>query len=298
MSVDNLHRQTNLVFTLIDASHRGRGRSPQWIRAHVEGYQGRGDEAFRKMLSRDIRTLRKIGVPVSQTPDEICVPADSYQLPPVEFAPQEATVLGLAGEMGEHSTLGAFAGAGWAKIAAAGAHRDLAGVIDVDSYSDFTRLPSQSFAAVLTAVDKQQQVSFTYRRRPGVTETRTLEPWGLVQWQGRLYLAGWDVDRQAERVFRTTKLSGIERVRVAAEHERPGDVQAVVEKALSRRRADITVRAEVALPELSNRTGEFTLHDIEIDPAVRFFASVAPEVVVVKPNNVKKQVVDLLEEAL
>jgi proteasome accessory factor B len=37
---------------------------------------------------------------------------------------------------------------------------------------------------------------------------RRLQPWGVVCWRGRWYVVGYDVDRQAERCFRLSRIVG------------------------------------------------------------------------------------------
>ena len=39
-------------------------------------------------------------------------------------------------------------------------------------------------------------------------EPRNVEPWALECWRGHWYLAGWDRDRGAERVFRLSRITG------------------------------------------------------------------------------------------
>src|SRR5690606_20716225 len=38
--------------------------------------------------------------------------------------------------------------------------------------------------------------------------TRRLQPWGVVCWRGRWYVVGYDLDRQASRCFRLSRLVG------------------------------------------------------------------------------------------
>ena len=36
--------------------------------------------------------------------------------------------------------------------------------------------------------------------------TRRLQPWGVVCWRGRWYVVGYDLDREAERCFRLSRI--------------------------------------------------------------------------------------------
>ncbi len=52
-------------------------------------------------------------------------------------------------------------------------------------------------------------LTFTYRASGGKPpSSRSVEPWGVVSWRGRWYLVGRDRDRDAERVFRLSRIVG------------------------------------------------------------------------------------------
>jgi proteasome accessory factor B len=63
--------------------------------------------------------------------------------------------------------------------------------------------------AVAEAVRAGRRLTFDYR---GVSDSaaapRRVEPWGVVWWHGRWYLAGRDLDRDAPRVFRLSRIVG------------------------------------------------------------------------------------------
>jgi proteasome accessory factor B len=69
-------------------------------------------------------------------------------------------------------------------------------------------------------------MSFSYQNpqspEPAV---RTVEPWGLVSWHGRWYVAGQDRDREEPRVFRLDRIRGaVKLIGSAGEVTRPDDV--------------------------------------------------------------------------
>jgi proteasome accessory factor B len=56
-------------------------------------------------------------------------------------------------------------------------------------------------------------------------QTRTLEPWGVLSWRGRWYVAGFDRDRNEPRSFRLSRITGkVETSGRPAAFERPEDV--------------------------------------------------------------------------
>ena len=66
-----------------------------------------------------------------------------------------------------------------------------------------------SFDVFWEATQDRSPVTFDYVRS-GETEVRTrhLEPWGVARYSGRWYVVGFDTDRQAERIFRLSRVQG------------------------------------------------------------------------------------------
>jgi proteasome accessory factor B len=68
---------------------------------------------------------------------------------------------------------------------------------------------ASGFPLLAEAVRTGRRVSFDYRGAAEATATaRRVEPWGVVWWRGRWYLAGHDIDKQAPRVFRLSRIHG------------------------------------------------------------------------------------------
>jgi proteasome accessory factor B len=62
---------------------------------------------------------------------------------------------------------------------------------------------------VKNAVVAQQTIEFGYRTAgAGDVRVRRVQPWGLASWHGRWYLTGFDLDREASRVFRLSRVAG------------------------------------------------------------------------------------------
>ena len=197
-----VERLTNLSFALQGAANSGGSpdRSAAWIRRHVAGYGDKSGEAFAKSLARDIATLQRAGVPIVHSGGEdgarYRLDASSYQLPSVEFSPEEAMVLGIAGGMGTTGGLSDFSLSGWTKIAASGASRNLSGAPVYTAVNDITRLAPEVITSVLAAVRNRLRITFSYRANPAAEPVRrVMDPWGVVNRDSHIYIVGFDVDR-------------------------------------------------------------------------------------------------------
>ena len=307
-----VERLTNLSFALQGAANSGGSpdRTASWIRRHVAGYGDKSDEAFAKSLARDIATLQRAGVPIVHSGGEdgarYRLDASNYQLPPVEFSPEEAMVLGIAGGVGTTGGLSDFSLSGWTKIAASGASRNLAGAPVYTAVNDITRLAPEIITAVLAAVRNQLRITFSYRANPATEPVRrVMDPWGVVNRDSRIYLVGFDVGRNEPRVFRALRVSDIKRSHDPAEHTSPTeDLQVLVERALQRGKK---IDARLVIPEGQARElmdagekqpdGTVLLQKVDKDWVVRTAAGYAPEVRVLEPAGVRQEVISLLRMA-
>ena len=307
-----VERLTNLSFALQGAANSGGSpdRSAAWIRRHVAGYGDKSGEAFAKSLARDIATLQRAGVPIVHSGGEdgarYRLDASSYQLPPVEFSPEEAMVLGIAGGMGTTGGLSDFSLSGWTKIAASGASRNLSGAPVYTAVNDITRLAPEVITSVLAAVRNRLRITFSYRANPAAKPVRrVMDPWGVVNRDSHIYIVGFDVDRGAPRVFRALRVSDIKRSHHPAEHTVPTEtLQALVERALQRgekvdARLIIPVGKAQELMDVGEKQpdGTVMLRNVDKDWLVRTVAGYAPEVEVLEPAVVREEVISLLRTA-
>lgn len=173
-----------------------------------------GDEAFERAFERDKDALRAIGAVIEvgsadvYFDDEIGyrIPTEQTSLPELRLEADEAAVLGVAAQVWEQATLAKATGRALAKLKGQGLEIDPTrlGVI-----ARAIRADEPAFEPLWDAIGKRRQVGFPYRRasesRPSA---RRLQPWGLVRSSGRWYVVGHDVDRDEERVFRLSRISG------------------------------------------------------------------------------------------
>ena len=307
-----VERLTNLSFALQGAANSGGSpdRSAAWIRRHVAGYGDKSGEAFAKSLARDIATLQRAGVPIVHSGGEdgarYRLDASSYKLPSVEFSPEEAMVLGIAGGMGTTGGLSDFSLSGWTKIAASGASRNLSGAPVYTAVNDITRLAPEVITSVLAAVRNRLRITFSYRANPAAEPVRrVMDPWGVVNRDSHIYIVGFDVDRGAPRVFRALRVSDIKRSHHPAERTVPTEtLQVLVERALQRgekvdARLIIPVGKAQELMDAGEKQpdGTVMLRNVDKDWLVRTAAGYAPEVQVVEPAGVRQEVISLLRAA-
>ncbi|MGY1812423.1 helix-turn-helix transcriptional regulator [Blastococcus sp. SYSU D00820] len=215
MAAKRAERLVNLVIALLGTRQYVTAAR---IRATVPGYEpddgtARADEAFKRMFERDKAELREMGVPLEtgrtsafDTEDGYRIARADYELPEITLTGEEAAAVGLALRLWESAQLAGAAHSALVKLKAAG--------IEVDSGR---RLPLQprldsdepAFEACYTAARDRRQLEFDYRRPDEEQPARRrVQPWGVVAWHGRWYLVGHDLDRQAPRVFRLSRVAG------------------------------------------------------------------------------------------
>ncbi|HEY0641027.1 MAG TPA: WYL domain-containing protein [Pseudonocardiaceae bacterium] len=210
MSTARAERLVNLVLCLLSSKQY---LSAERIRSIVPGYADTAsDEAFFRMFERDKSELRDLGVPLEtgrnsafDTVDGYRIARRDYELPDIELEPDEAAAVALAARMWDSPDLAGAARGALLKLRAAGVD-----VHDEDALvQPRVRAAGPAFGGLLAAVQDGRAVTFDYRRHPGEPlQRRILEPWGVVSWRGRWYVAGHDRGRDAPRCFRLSRIVG------------------------------------------------------------------------------------------
>ncbi len=191
------------------------------IRAIVPGYEpddgsARADEAFKRMFERDKAELREMGVPletgrtsVFDTEDGYRIARADYELPEITLTGEEAAAVGLALRLWESAQLAGAAHSALLKLRAAGVDVDPGRTLPIQPRLDSDE---PAFEPCYAAARDRRVLTFDYRRPDEATPARRrVQPWGVVAWHGRWYLAGLDLDRQAARVFRLSRVVGTPR---------------------------------------------------------------------------------------
>ncbi|MFJ8886194.1 helix-turn-helix transcriptional regulator [Streptomyces sp. NPDC102402] len=212
MAIAKAERLMNLALCLLGTR---RPLSKRELRGSIEAYLEAGsDESFNRMFERDKDDLRELGL-VIETVENLdgdtgyLARRDSNRLPPITLDAEEAAALGLAAKVWQQARLAGAASGALQKLRAAGMP-EAEDAYEVHSALE-PRIPvhEAAFEPLMLACRDRRPVTFDYRKgnaaRP---EQRQVEPWTLECWRGHWYLAGWDRDRGAERVFRLSRISG------------------------------------------------------------------------------------------
>jgi proteasome accessory factor B len=209
MSRRKTERLLSLVVCLLSAR---RYLTATQIRAAVPGYPESFD-AFKRMFERDKDELRELGIPLetgTNAPGDeesgYRISRQAYELPDIRLEPDEVAVLGLAARVWRQAELAGAAEGALLKLRAAG--------IDAEDLTQpgiepRVQTPEAAFGPLWEAVRDRRPVAFGYRGAGrSAVQRRNLEPWGVVNRRGRWYVVGQDTDRQAERVFRLSRIDG------------------------------------------------------------------------------------------
>lgn len=308
-------RLMNLTMSLLSTR---RALPKQRIRRMVEAYHlVESDEAFDRMFERDKEELRALGIPL--VTEEIGGPFDDeqgyridqrdYALPDIAFEADELAVIGLASRAWAHATMAAPAATAWRKLAAG----------DSSTEDPFVGLEPHlggaepAFDVLKDAVVAGTSVTFGYTKPGEGTETtRRVDPWTLTSWHGRWYLTGHDLDRDAPRVYRLSRM-GAAAPGGPSTHPVPDDFdpQSVIAGAGDgdqlALRATLRVRVDAghalrrrALEVTAAEPGwdELTLEQGSLDGLADEITSYGPDVTVAAPPELREAVIARLEAVL
>lgn len=220
MAIAKAERLMNLALCLLGTR---RPLSKRELRGSIEAYLEAGsDDAFNRMFERDKDDLRELGL-IIETVENLdgetgyLARRDSNRLPPITLDAEEAAALGLAAKVWQQARLAGAASGALQKLRAAGMP-EAEDAYEVHSALE-PRIPvhEAAFEPLMLACRDRRPVTFDYRKGNAATpEQRQVEPWTLECWRGHWYLAGWDRERGAERVFRLSRITGRVRSRAGA----------------------------------------------------------------------------------
>src|ERR1700710_187650 len=211
MTARKSERLLNLLITLlVSRTYVTKER----LRSVVEPYREVGDEAFEKMFERDKEELRSLGIPIEvgyvdrafEDEPGYRIDRSAFELPDIDLEPEEAAVIGLAARVWQHAGLAAATSDALVKLKAAGVtvDRDALDVVQPQLTAE-----EPAFEPLWDATRTRTPVRFTYRSSgASKATTRHLQPWGVVSFRGRWYVAGQDTDRDEPRVFRLSRVQG------------------------------------------------------------------------------------------
>ena len=320
MSRRKTERLLSLVVCLLSTR---RYLTAEQIRQAVAGYPDQ-PEAFKRMFERDKEELRELGIPLETGPISPLdgedlgyrVQRQVYELPELVLEPDEAAVLGLAARVWHNAELAGAAAGALLKLRAAGIDTEDVGPDTRQGIEPRVHTTEPAFGPLWEAVRDRRPVTFAYRASGRAEpQTRELEPWGVVNRLGHWYVAGRDRTRDAERVFRLSRIAGPVRfsgppgsIAVPADI----DVRQVVRSFDSppgrentavlrvRAGAGYGLRRYEAVPAVRAADGWDTVHVpyTELSYFADQVASFGADVVVIEPPNLRDAVIRRLKGAL
>ncbi len=313
MTTRKTERILNLTICLLVS---GRFVSKGQIREAVEAYHGLSDAAFERTFERDKDELRALGVPIEVGSFEALfddepgyrIRPSEFELPPIDLTAEEAAVVGVAARVWQHASVAESTMSAISKLRAAGIEPDTS---QLASLEPSVQAQEPAFEPLWTAVLQRIRMSFTYRGGA----KRTLEPWGLTSTKGRWYVIGRDIDRDAVRMFKLSRVSDLpKRVSKPGAYQVPDDLD-LRSLARSLAPAEPTASAVVAIrsgkaPALARRAepidsaaagvelpGGFVVYRVgytEIRYLSEEIARYAADVVVLQPIELRQAVIDQL----
>jgi predicted DNA-binding transcriptional regulator YafY len=185
---------------------------------------------------------------------DLCIPVESargvggyyclkpgFRLPPLMFTDEEAFALTLGLRALRHLGLSAFAPA--TEGAAAKLGRVLPEPVrdSVQTVDEVVALEpgpwtistsAESLIRVAVAIRARRRLAFNYRSHAGTDSRRQVEPYGVLHTDGRWYVVGRCLLRQALRTFRLDRVSGLEQCDQVFDRPADFDIQTYLYRAM------------------------------------------------------------------
>lgn len=314
MAARKTERLMNLIFLLL-ATRQFLTKSQ--IRQSIEAYrEAPSVQAFDRMFERDKEELRELGIDVELgSHDPLFGDEQGYrilrsnaELEDIDLTRDEAAVVGLATQVWQHAGLASESSTALVKLKSLG--------IEVDTEALRMAEPRLStaepaFDAVWDATVRRVPITFAYARPGREASVRRFQPWGILSWRDRWYVGGFDLDREAPRLFRVSRIQGeVETDGKPGSYEVPEgtDMRRVAQSLFPTPREEPAVlRIAAGRAQSLRRRGQVTVpgseHDVvevRIDSLGELAAEVAsygPDVVVQSPEDLRARVVTMLRAA-
>ena len=212
---DKLIRQLSLVAFLMAERRPLTARD---VQQHVEGYSEMSDEAFARRFYSDRSELHALGVPLHSQRDEFTgeelytLRSEQYFLPPLDLSDDELAAL----QTYLYALEGRFAYAEPLRLALQNLALGRTGFPEAPTETavrverldpDYSLELQGRLSKLEVAISKQRTVKFQYvAMSTGEERERALNPYALFNDRGAWYVVGRDLDRNAERTFRVSRI--------------------------------------------------------------------------------------------
>lgn len=208
MALNKNERILNLLFALMSTKSF---LTKDQIKDIIEAYRPLNDEAFERKFERDKDELRALGVPIETgshdpfgTNDGYRINRKEIELPDIDLQPEEAAVVALAGQVWQDSAMGDAVTTSLTKLKTIGVAVETETLPILGTQ---IRTDEPAFEDVSDALQTRRAFSFEYVDSQGQPSVRKLQPWRLLNWQARWYVAGYDLDREEPRIFRLSRFA-------------------------------------------------------------------------------------------
>jgi proteasome accessory factor B len=210
MSKRKNERLLNLLFALMSTRTY---LSRSTLKEILEEYQTLDQSAFERKFERDKDDLRSLGVPIEVGRNSENEDVDGYrvnladiQLPELDMQPEEGAIVAVAAKVWQGSAMGDAVTTTLRKLQTIG--------VDVETESiplltaEVSTGGSDAIEAFVESIQMRRVVTFDYADSQGAHTSRTLQPWGLLNWRDRWYVGGFDLVRDEPRLFRLSRIVG------------------------------------------------------------------------------------------
>lgn len=270
MSAKRTERLLTLVMLLL--SNR-QGWTKEELFREIELYEQAPTNAAReKLFDRDKATLREQGIPLESFSEDPLfdndnastryrITAEDYRLPGMSFTAAESAVLTIAAGMWEEAALGSAASRALRKLQGRGVDAGSEAPSPIDAR---IRTNEPFWDQLWQATTGRRVIRFGYlAASTGDERERTVQPWGMGSRFGHWYLVGFDLDREAVRWFRLTRMTTPPRVL-------PGSYSVPADFSMSASLATLSAETPSERATVAIRTG--TCHILRTRPGAVFSA--------------------------
>ena len=303
-----IERLINLIAALLDGGHP---MTAAEIRERIAGYESDTPEAFRRSFERDKAELREMGIPIEVTKDEedndaYLIPPQKYYMPDLDLKPDELAALRLVADavlgVGEQAETGLRKLSVTAGDQAMGSPQVVWGA-DVAA-------EQPNLGPLLSGLLDKQPLLFDYVASDGNKTSRHVEPYSLAHRRGNWYLVARDVERDALRSFKVSRVVPPIR-RGTGTYEIPSDLDldsqlgaepweiGEGDHLTARVRFDRALRwwPEQNLTNLSSKEGpegsvEVEMQVARLDALIQWVLAFGPSVEIIEPEEARAAMVE------
>lgn len=195
-----------------------------------------------------------------------------FRLPPLMFTDEEAFALALGLRALRHLGLAAFAPATEGASAKLGrvlpeplrqSVQTVDEVVALEPGPWLVSTSAESLIRVSAAIRERRRLEFAYESHNGAATTRQIEPYGIIHIDGRWYVAGRCLLRQAMRTFRLDRMSNAELSNRRFKRPQVFDIKAHLQQSMPFVQSAYKIEVWLDLP-ISQAQGNFALHRVSL----------------------------------